>query len=208
MKILIGGYFLILLVFSGFSSGQQRLSYSDFTITQEHRFDETGNASSMSLSRMLLPSPDKQADPMTFLSLLTYDEGTRYILLAYLSFYSNADKCRFPETPEVELDLDGEKVLIKSPFLAKEDLSPEEIKKGMATSFNNPVNGKCKESLELILPHDLYLKVTGTKKRISVRTGKIQFALEGRALFALNEMAKRIRHSEVLTEPKSVKKKS
>lgn len=207
MKYLIGGYFLLLVAFSGFSSGQEKLSYSDFTLTVEHRFDESGNASSMSLSRMQLASPDEQSEPMTFLSMLTFDDTSKFILLAYLSFYSNAETCRFPSTPEVELSLDGENILVKSPLLLKE-LGPNEIKKGLALSSNKPsANSKCQESLELMLPHDLFLKVTGTKKRILVRTGKIQFALEGRALLALNEMAKRLQPSETPKQPNAVKKK-
>jgi hypothetical protein len=206
MKFLPGISFLLLVtILPEFSSGQEKLSDSNFTLTVEHKFDQGGNASTMSLGRMLLASPDEQGESMNLLSMLTFDDQSKYILLAYLSFYSNAKTCRFPSTPEVELNLDGEDILIKSPFLSKE-LGPKEIKKGIAMSFNDPENGKCNESLELLLPHDLFLRVAGTKKRILVRTGKIQFALEGRALLALNEMAKRLKAPEMPRPSKVLKK--
>ena len=155
----------------------------DFTIEVKHEYRKGEVITLVSLERMLIQSPDASGEPIGFSSLFAYDEKSHSAVLVYISFYSEIKKCRFPTDPEVTFNVDGES------FRVGFDLEAAQRGEGIAMSFAEPERGRCQESLDVLLPQKLYLKVAKARN-VEVRTGKLKFKLSAMHLKALSELAR------------------
>ena len=186
--------FVICIVsFNFFSFGQEvkptpslSLPEPDFTITVKHDYRKGEVISLVSLERMFIKSPDSQSEPIGFGSLFGYDEKSKFVPSAYIAFYSYAEKCRFPTDPDTTFIVDGDPIRVSS--------NPEAISRGEgnAFSFSELEGGKCNDSLSIILPQKVYLKIANAKRSIEVRVDKLKFQLGELHLKALNELARRM----------------
>jgi hypothetical protein len=132
---------------------------------------------------MFISNRDATREPVGFSSMFVYDQKSVTIAAGYISFYSMAPNCRFPQDPLVKFTIDGETVNFTH--------GPEAEKRGegTATSFSEVEGGKCNESLNVIIPQPTYLRIANAK-RVDVQVGKLGFSLEENQQKALRELGR------------------
>jgi len=142
----------------------------------------------VSLERMSIIGPEV-GEPIGFSSMFAYDKKSQAVPVAYISFYSNGSKCRFPSKSEITFVADGQAIRIANkPVTAK-------LSEGTSTSLSEPGPDGCKESLDVLLPQRVYSRIANARL-VEVQFGELKFRLNENHLNALRELARRMAESK------------
>ena len=141
------------------------------------------------LERMSIMAPDIW-EPLGFSSMFAYDKKPQETPAADISFYSNGPKCRFPSQADMTFIVDGQAIRVT------DNLADEKLGRGTLISLSEPGTDSCKESLDVLLPRKLYLRIANAES-VEVQFGQLRFRLADKHLKALSELAHR------MTAPKS-----
>jgi hypothetical protein len=138
----------------------------------------------VSLERMAIIGPDV-GEPIGFSSMFAYDKKSQAVPAAYISFYSNGSKCRFPSKSKVTFIADGQAIRIA------DDPVTANLGEGKSISLSEPGPDGCKESLDVLLPPEVYFRIANAQI-VDVQFGELKFRLNENHLNALRELARRM----------------
>jgi hypothetical protein len=131
---------------------------------------------------MFITYGDGARQPIGFSSMFVYSERSPEIPAAYISFFSAASECRFPQNAGVRFVIDGQTINFgQSARLGTTVL-------GSVTILSEQEGGTCNESINVIVPLADYVRIVNAKK-VDLQIGKLNFSLEENQSKGLRELA-------------------